>query len=79
MYELETERTRTGGMAAALKAAKAAAAVEFEQLQVAREHIAQLTKELSAAKSWRATQQHLASSAAENGGYAAVRNEDRQG
>ena len=33
MHELEGERNRTAGLAAALHSAKAAAAVEYEELQ----------------------------------------------
>ena len=35
VQELEAERARTAGLAAALRSAKAAAAVEYEELQVA--------------------------------------------
>lgn len=57
MHGLEAERSRTGALSAALKSAKAAAAVEFEQLQAALERIAQLERDLEAVRSERAQPQ----------------------
>jgi hypothetical protein len=56
LRELEAERNRGGSLAAALKSAKAAAGVEFEELTALRERAAELTAELAAA---RAQQQQL--------------------
>ena len=50
LKELEAERNRSGSLAAALKSAKAAAGVEFEELTALRERAAELTAELMAAR-----------------------------
>ena len=67
MHELEAERARTGVTAAALKAAKATAAVEFLELQAARERITHLQIELAATQSWRAVQPQPTNTASGSG------------
>ena len=57
LRELEAERNRSGGLAAALSSAKAAAGVEFEELTALRERAAELAAELAAARAQQQQQQ----------------------